>query len=134
MFFFPSVGPERKEQERKDLLFSTLKFWEELRAAIAARQHARFARAPRPSSASYGPRFGAPARNFFAAPTAAELIEEQRRVDRARQALPKLIKEAQIMKSSIYSDFDPKSTGAVPPCFPPAFFFEFFFNFSDPTW
>jgi len=91
----------RAGPERKDLLFSTLDFWEELRAAVMARQHARLARAPRPSSASSStPRLGNRARSghFFAAPTAAQLEEERARVARARDALPKLIKEVKCLK------------------------------------
>ena len=88
--------------ERKDLLFSSADFWEELRAAVCARRQDLCelgARSGSPPTVGYsGTAAGGGRRAGPGAPTTAALQAERARIESARAALPLLIQEVKGFK------------------------------------
>jgi hypothetical protein len=106
----PAVKRNRTGTERKDLLFSTLAFWEELRAAVRARArrraNLRFCRQASTDSTQVVLKTPVSRRDrvafrgwqslglgTFSAPTPAQLYEERAIIAGAREALPLLLHE-----------------------------------------
>lgn len=93
-------SPEKRHRtgaERKDLLFSTTEFWEELRACWRTRTRQQVVHDKKSSRTQVRGR-EAQAHRTFRAPTNSQIQEERKRISQARDALPLLIREVKDFK------------------------------------